>query len=341
MSIKVPATTGKIIHIGRAGENLATTVTFDIKEWYDQFGIGGTFTLFVQQNGLGYYLQPLVDDQPSAEDPTVEWLVTNSNTIEPGLGKCELSYVKDEVVVKSVIYDIVVTNSLDMEAAGDVPTPIETWLEYVASLMDVIEGAEGYAEAAEVSANNAYNNANLATAAATRANNDANSAHTNAAAANISAQQSQHYFQTSQHFAEESEAYAKGTKNGVPVTSEETGYHDNAKYYKEQIEHAHAGTTTTLEPGNNATVNVSFEPNGLRFDFGIPRGSNGEQGAGLTITGRVNSVANLPAASSVAVGTAYGVGTTVPYDLYISNGTVWVNFGPLSGMIATLVTWTA
>ena len=32
----------------------------------------------------------------------------------------------------------------------------------------------------------------------------------------------------------DAEAYAKGTKNGVPVTSLEPGYHDNSKYYAEQ-----------------------------------------------------------------------------------------------------------
>ena len=32
------------------------------------------------------------------------------------------------------------------------------------------------------------------------------------------------------------EAYAKGTRNGVPVTEGQAGYHDNAKYWKEQTE---------------------------------------------------------------------------------------------------------
>ena len=34
----------------------------------------------------------------------------------------------------------------------------------------------------------------------------------------------------------DAEAYAKGTKNGVPVTSLEPGYHDNSKYYAEQAQ---------------------------------------------------------------------------------------------------------
>jgi hypothetical protein len=37
---------------------------------------------------------------------------------------------------------------------------------------------------------------------------------------------------------------------------------------------------------------------------------------------------------------AYGVGTQSPYDIYISNGTSWVNYGTIGGLQATLVTWT-
>lgn len=37
-----------------------------------------------------------------------------------------------------------------------------------------------------------------------------------------------------EEFALLSEQYAKGTRNGTPVSSEDSGYHDNAYYYKEQ-----------------------------------------------------------------------------------------------------------
>jgi hypothetical protein len=37
-------------------------------------------------------------------------------------------------------------------------------------------------------------------------------------------------------------------------------------------------SVTTLDPGNPATVGVSFDGSNVRFTFGIPRGSDGAQG---------------------------------------------------------------
>lgn len=45
------------------------------------------------------------------------------------------------------------------------------------------------------------------------------------------------------------ERYAKGTEDGTPVSSG-TGYHDNAKYYKEQAESIVTGLENEIELGN-------------------------------------------------------------------------------------------
>ena len=86
-----------------------------MSDWLEVFGSSGTFTLIVQQNGVGFYIQTIT--QPgsgSGRIPgVVQWNVTGSNTTVVGLGKCELQYVIGQVIVKSIIYDIAVTNSLD------------------------------------------------------------------------------------------------------------------------------------------------------------------------------------------------------------------------------------
>lgn len=41
---------------------------------------------------------------------------------------------------------------------------------------------------------------------------------------------------------------------------------------------------TTLDPGQQATVGVSFDGSNVRFTFGIPRGSDGAQGAPGEVT---------------------------------------------------------
>lgn len=59
-----------------------------------------------------------------------------------------------------------------------------------------------------------------------------------------------------------------------------------------------------------------------------PQGPQGEDGEGFHLSGTVASVNDLP--SDPAEGTAYGVGTELPYHVYIYNdSTGWVDYGPI------------
>lgn len=373
MAIKVPAVAGKIIHIGRAGENLATTVTFDVSDWIREFTNAGTFTLFVQQGGGEYYPQDLKESSASQlTNNVVEWEVTNANTATVGLGKCELVYAISQVIVKSVIYDIVVTNSLDIEAAGEIPSPIESWLNEVSHMTDEIAHAADYAEDAERWAKGTVNGTDVPTTDPGYHNNAKYYSEQAASSASGVAQ----YVTDAENAAKESERWAKGTENGTPVSSGDgyndnskyyarkaerwavgnengtpvssgDGYHDNAKYYAQRIQSLETGTVTTGNPGSSASANVVVDTanNRLTLNMTIPRG---DQGYGLKIIGTKTSQSQLPSASSAGAGTAYGVGSSLPYDIYISTGTNtggtyngWVNYGPISGMVATLVDWTA
>lgn len=414
MAIIVPAIAGKVIHIGRAGEHLATTVTFDVSDWLEEFGSNGTFILYVQQ-GEGFYIQsikqptqPILGTQwvfndiinvkgslghhgigsfydedgreivrylmpqinflneeteysllngksyedgreilfydtvqvynsgywikpgyktivvtggVDQEDPfllswlnenatsspltffpgngLVEWDVTNANTGTIGLGKCELQYNVNGAIVKSIIYDIVVTNSLDMEAQEDPPDPIASWLNDVGQLLDDINNASKWAVGP-----------------------------------------------------------TEATTPGVEPSDT-----NNAKYWA-QIAQLHGnievGTTTTGLPGTNAEVVCTQTSEGWELDFTIPEGQQGTQGIqgiqgetgpqgpqgyGLTISGVVPNSTQLP--SGVSAGTAFGVGGQAPYEIFISNGTSsggdyhgWTNFGEIGGLQASLVVWT-
>ena len=242
MAVIVPAIANKVIHIGRAGENLATTVQFDVADWIKPineggFGSSGTFSLFVQQGGGQIYPQNLVEDQASELDNNiVEWNITDSNTATIGLGKCELVYSintgetdeEDNPIfqkVKSVIYDIVVTNSLDIEAQGNIPSAIDSWLNEISEMVDQINDAASNADKAE--------------------------------------------------------RYAKGTSNGTAITSTDedtTGYHDNAKYYSDKVGNM-STTTTTSGAGTNASVEITTVDNHYNLAFTIPRGNTGSTGA--------------------------------------------------------------
>ena len=65
-----------------------------------------------------------------------------------------------------------------------------------------------------------------------------------------------------------------------------------------------------------------------------PQGPKGDTGSGFVVKGYYGSVSALQTSvQDPAVGDAYGVGATAPYDIYIYDGVTkaWVNNGPLQG----------
>lgn len=254
MAVIIPAVAGKVIHIGRAGENLATTVQFDVGDWIRDFGNSGTFNLYVQQGGN--YTYPVTLDITQLSNGVVLWHVTENNTAMVGLGKCELAYTlagsdasttSDDLRVKSIIYDIAVTNSLDAEVNENPPDAIQSWLATVDSALTEATSGQQWATGGTGGTPSATNNA--------------------------------------KYYSQQSERWAKGTQDGVAVSSG-NGYHNNAKYWADQaadaadrVEGLDAGNVTTLAPGSAATVTRRTEeatgstPEHYEFDFGIPRGA--------------------------------------------------------------------
>lgn len=99
--IFVNAETNSKIHIGRAGEHKTTTVVFDISDWIEEVRNEidpnlGTIELIVEQNSMSY--PQLVEY--NREEKKVYWVVTHSNTSEPGIGKCELFYLGKEELTR-------------------------------------------------------------------------------------------------------------------------------------------------------------------------------------------------------------------------------------------------
>lgn len=74
-------------------------------------------------------------------------------------------------------------------------------------------------------------------------------------------------------------------------------------------------------------------PQGLKGDKGDP-GQKGETGSGFVVKGYYGTVSALQTSvKNPAVGDAYGVGASEPYDIYIYDGVTrtWINNGPLQG----------
>lgn len=406
--ITVHAESGRMINLGRAGEHLATTVSFNVANWLNDNDFDGngdlkdeySFTLFVQQNGVGYYVQPVIY-QPTSSNRTVRWPVMNYNTQTVGLGKCELmlghltEYVKDNVIygyynssdkkfykhyssstysdeiegkkdyiyvdqgtveqnkyyysgdettpyvldnnlqinqtqiIKSVIYDIVVTNAVDADAENDIPSVIETWLNQVTENMTLILNAQGYAQNARDAATAAENSATQAHLWTTGDDQD----ETQPGSTN----NTKYYAENAENFANLAEAFAKGTINGDPVESGETGYHDNAKYYRDALNNPTLSLDNPLYGNPAVTGTYNPETNKFNFSFTIPKDN-----AIVINRGLVSSVSDLENISDVEIGDAVGVGTQSNFNIWIYNDSQeagseygFINFGSLSGITAT------
>ena len=129
------------ILIGRRGENLATCILFDITDWRETYG-DGQVELLHQRNG---------DESPYPcvitidENDYVVWTITSGDTGIAGHGKCELRYMANDTLAKSVIYPTIVENSID-DGETEPPEPEKGWVQQV---LDAKADAEAAAEKTE------------------------------------------------------------------------------------------------------------------------------------------------------------------------------------------------
>ena len=341
MAVIVPAIAGKVIHIGRAGENLATTVQFDVADWLEEFGSSGTFSLFVQQGGGQIYPQTITE--PGTNQTIVSWNVTNSNTATIGLGKCELVYSIQEVIVKSVIYDIVVTNSLDMEAQGNVPSAVDSWLNEVSSMVDQINDAANQADKAERYAKGTSNGT-----AITSTDEDTTGYHDNA----------KYYSDLAASNADKvgnmtttTTTSGAGTNASVEITTVDNHYNlaftiprGNTGATGATGPAAGFGTPTASITNTIGTPTVTITASGANtakvFDFAFSnlKGDKGDQGVGFAGT-----LSSLPTANATNYNTykdKVWIYNGHAYSIIQSSGSYsWVDGGTAAGMTATLITW--
>ncbi len=240
--MRLYAKSGVTIHIGRAGENFATEVYFDITSWVNEFP-GGSPTLVVQQNGATYMQTSTVEYGAKTANGAysyvyVVWDTTKSNNATAGMGKCQLFYAqKDENVmdgeriVKSAIYDIIVTNSLG-DGEDEPPAAYKSWVDDISQKADAIlsniENTERYATdainsaaAAKVSETNAAESAADAEADAILAGSYREEVEDNAIAAAASAaaaKASENAAKTSETNAKTSETAAKDSEDAAKAS---------------------------------------------------------------------------------------------------------------------------
>ena len=113
-----------IIQIGRTSENDAEVIRFDVSDWPELYGAGGSFVLAHQRPNEA---QPYVCAASVAADGWLEWIVKDTDVQITGKGEAQLTYVINSVVAKSVIFTTRISRSLGQ--TGELPEPYENMID--------------------------------------------------------------------------------------------------------------------------------------------------------------------------------------------------------------------
>lgn len=105
--IEIKAIPGKLIMLGKQGENLAREVIFDVSGVRAEFG-DGAFRLSAKRPGESDAYPATVTETGN----TVVWALTGADTQNAGRGQCELAYYAGETRLKTWTYDTAIAKSL-------------------------------------------------------------------------------------------------------------------------------------------------------------------------------------------------------------------------------------
>lgn len=121
--IEITAVPGKVLMLGRQGENLARKVIFSVSGVRAEFG-DGAFRLSARRAGESNVYPATVTENGD----TVEWSLTSADTQNAGRGSCELAYYAGDVRLKTWVYDTAVAKSLTGSPKTD---PYDEFLDEV------------------------------------------------------------------------------------------------------------------------------------------------------------------------------------------------------------------
>lgn len=133
----VDAQQGKVIKLGRLGENEARTVRFLIRDVLHEHP-DAEFTLLNKRPGdQAAYPVPVANVR--VDGFYLFWTVTSGDLTKKGEGVCELVATDDGAICKSVFYGTEVLDALD--GSGTVPEPWTGWVTQVTDAADRAEAA--------------------------------------------------------------------------------------------------------------------------------------------------------------------------------------------------------
>lgn len=156
--IEIKAVPGKLIMLGKQGENLAREVIFDVSGVRAEFG-DGTFRLSAKRPGEADAYPATVTENGD----TVVWALTGADTQNAGRGQCELAYYAGETRLKTWTYDTAIAKSLTGSPKTD---PYDEFLDEVNRLAAEAAISQREAKNSENAAKNSEENAKVSEGAA-------------------------------------------------------------------------------------------------------------------------------------------------------------------------------
>lgn len=117
------------INIGRQGENIATVIEFPLDEYIENYGAGTAQLVHIRPGDTAPYL--CTTEQL---DTALDWIITNEDTAYAGTGMCELRWIVDDTLAKSMVYKTVINPSITADSV--LPDQYQSWYD---AMMEAIE----------------------------------------------------------------------------------------------------------------------------------------------------------------------------------------------------------
>lgn len=220
--IEITAVPGKVLMLGRQGENLARKVIFSVSGVRAEFG-DGAFRLSARRAGESNVYPATVTENGD----TVVWALTGADTQNAGRGSCELAYYAGDVRLKTWVYDTAVAKSLTGSPKTD---PYDEFLDEVNRLAaeaaiaqreakNSEKNAKASENAAKTSEDNAAEYARAALAAESKSKQNAEYAASAATAAGQYAQNAATSATNAASSASAAETHEKGAKDAAAAAA--------------------------------------------------------------------------------------------------------------------------
>ena len=247
--IEITAVPGKVLMLGRQGENLARKVIFSVSGVRAEFG-DGAFRLSARRAGESNVYPAAVTENGD----TVEWSLTAADTQNAGRGSCELAYYAGDVRLKTWVYDTAVAKSLTGSPETD---PYDEFLDEVNRLAAEAAISQREAKNSENAAKNSERNAKASEdAAKTSEDNAAEYARAALAAESKSKQNAEYAASAATAAGQYAQNAATSATNAASSASAAETHEKNAKAAATAAAKSAEGLADAVKRAEDAATNA-------------------------------------------------------------------------------------